>query len=90
MTYITSIDTPAGTATIDTKVFTHYTKESHDLLESISELTKDFKDLVETVSETTKLDKGIVGKYLKARYKESTKEAKDLGDVFSTLDGILA
>lgn len=90
MTHITSIDTPAGTATIDTKVFTHYTKESHDILEQISELNKDFKELIITIAETTHLDKGVVSKYMKARHKEATKEAKALGDVFDTLDSILA
>lgn len=88
--HTTSINTENGTATIDTKVFTAYTKESHDLLEQISELNKDFKELCETIAETTKLEKTVVSKYLKARHKESTKDAKALGDVFDVLDGILA
>jgi predicted solute-binding protein len=81
--------TNINNAVIDSKVFTGYTQESYELLDKVSELNKDFKELVETVAETTGLEKKIVSKYLKARYKEQTKDASELGIVFDKLDEIL-
>ena len=86
----TSINTATGNVTIDSAVFTGYYQEALEYLDQIAEHTAGFKGVVETVAETTKLDKGVVGKFFKARYAEKTKEAKALGDIFETLDGILA
>lgn len=76
-------------ATIDSRVFTGYYQESHRILDQIRELTLDYKELVETIAETTKLDKKVVSKYFKSKFKEQTKEAKVLGDMFEKLDEIL-
>lgn len=82
MTNVITIDG----ATIDTKVFTQYTQESYRILDQIRELTLDHKELVESVALTTKLPKGIVNSYLKARYKDKTKEATEKGDMYEMLD----
>jgi len=81
--------TTINNATIDSRVFTGYTQESYEILDKISELGKDFKELVETVAETTKLEKKVVSKYFKARFKEATKEPSELAVVFEQLDEIL-
>lgn len=86
---VTSMDINGKSVTIDSRVFTGYTSESYNILEQISELGKDFKELVETVAETTKLEKKDVSKYLKARYKLSTKEPKQQAELFEALDNIL-
>ena len=85
-----SISAPdGGSATIDSKLFTAYLQEAFEMLEKIEETGKDFKEWVETVAETTKLDKKYVSKYAKARYKDSTKETTELGELFSSLDEAL-
>lgn len=89
MTTLTLNTNDGKVVTIESKVFTGYTQESHKLLEQISELGKDFKELVTTVSESTGLDKKYVSKYMKARYKYATKEASELGNLFDALDGVV-
>lgn len=85
----TSITTSAGTATIESKLFSGYAQEANTILDNIRERTLDFKEFVETVAETTKLEKKVVSKYFKARFKVATKEAKAEGDLFEQLDTIL-
>lgn len=93
---ITSISTPTGDIRIDSEVFTQYTRDSHEVLEKISEHKKDikefnqdFKDLVQMIVTDTKLDNKIVSKYLKALYAAGTREIKATGELFTTLDDIL-
>lgn len=86
----TSITSATGNITIDSKALVGFTKESHGLLDKISELNKDFKELVESASDKTGVSKPNISKYFKARFSEKTKEAAALGDLFATLDGILA
>ena len=84
------MDVNGVSVTIDSNVFLGYVKESNRILDEIEELKKDHKEVVEAVVESTNLDKKDVGKYLKAKYKEDTKAAKAQGDLFSTLDEIVA
>lgn len=86
---VTSMDVNGVSVTIDSKVFAGYTQESYKLLSDIADKNTEFKYLVETVAETTKLDKKAVSSYLKARYKESTKEPKKQAELFESLDAIL-
>ena len=73
-------------ATIDAKMFIAETQKSHSILDQINELTLDHKELVERVALATKLSKGVVNGYLKARYKDKTKEATEKGDMYEMLD----
>ena len=86
---ILSIEVNGASVTINSEVFTGYTQESYRILDEIAELNKDFKELVETVAENTNLEKKDVSKYLKARFKESTKEPKQQGELFEALDNVL-
>lgn len=75
--------------TIDSEVFKAYTQESYGILRKIEILNEEFKELVETVSENTKLEKKHASKYLKARFKATTKEPKAQAAMFEALDGVL-
>lgn len=83
------MDVNGVSVTINSEVFMNYTQESYRILEAVSELNKDFKELVEAVSLDTKLEKKDVSKYLKARYKLATKEPKQQGELFESLDALL-
>lgn len=86
---VLSMDVNGVSVTIDSEVFSGYTQESYRILSDIVDLNTEFKYLVETVSETTKLAKKDVSKYLKARFKEATKEPKKQADLFESLDAVL-
>ena len=86
---VLSMDVNGVSVTIDSQVFLEYTQESYRILSDIVDKNTEFKYLVETISETTKLEKKDVSKYLKARFKESTKEPKQQGELFESLDAIL-
>lgn len=89
MTHITTIDTSAGTVTIEAKKFQEYNRAAHDILEQISELQKDFKEVIEAAADGTGLKKPKVAKYFKERYKAATKATKETGELFAQLDSIL-
>lgn len=86
---VLSMDVNGVSVTIDSEVFTGYSQESYRILSDIVDLNTEFKYLVETISETTKLEKKDVSKYLKARFKESTKEPKKQAELFESLDAVL-
>lgn len=86
---VVTMDVNGVNVTIDSEVFKGYTQESYGILRKIEILNEDFKLLVETVSETTKLEKKHVSKYLKARFKEATKEPKAQAEMFEALDNVL-
>lgn len=75
---------------VDPKLLQGYYDEAEKFLAEEAEQKANFKDTVETVSETTKLPKRLVSKYFKAKYKESTKVDKEVGEVFGILDDVLA
>jgi hypothetical protein len=83
------MDVNGVSVTIDSQVFVGYSQESYRILSDIVDLNTEFKYLVETISETTKLEKKDVSKYLKARFKESTKEPKKQAELFESLDAVL-
>ena len=86
---VLSMDVNGVSVTIDSEVFTGYSQESYRILSDIVDLNTEFKYLVETISETTKLEKKAVSSYLKARFKESTKEPKKQAELFESLDAVL-
>lgn len=86
---VLSMDVNGVSVTIDSEVFTGYTQESYRILSDIVDLNTEFKYLVETVSETTKLEKKDVSKYLKAKFKLTTKEPKKQAELFESLDAVL-
>lgn len=86
---VLSMDVNGVSVTIDSQVFMGYSQESYRILSDIVDLNTEFKYLVETISETTKLEKKDVSKYLKARFKESTKEPKKQAELFESLDAVL-
>jgi hypothetical protein len=88
MTKVT-MDVNGVNVNIDSEVFKGYTQESYGILRKIQILNEDFKLLVETVAETTLLEKKDVSKYLKARFKEATKEPAQQGLLFDALDSVL-
>lgn len=82
----TTIATKDGTVKIDSALFQGYTDEAFEYLKEIATQAENFKSVVETVAETTGLKKAFVSKYLKARFEEKTKDAKDLGNLYEAID----
>jgi predicted solute-binding protein len=86
MTKVTTIATKTGNVNINAALFQGYIDEAFDHLEAAAAAVEKFKEVVETVSETTGLKKPVVSKYLKARYETKTKDAKELGELYTALD----
>lgn len=84
-----TIKTSDGTASVNPELLRGYLKEGYDVLSQMDTLKDEFKDIVEAAADGTKLPKKIVSKYLKARYKASTKADKEVGDVFAKLDEVV-
>lgn len=87
---ISTIDTSEGTITINSELFTGYYQEALSVLDAIAESTKDFNEIVETVAENTGMKKAKVAKYFKERFAEKTKATKEIGELFGTLDELMA
>lgn len=83
-----SINTEAGTATIESRVFTGYSQEAHQALQNMADATAKYKEVVDTVAENTKLKKGVVSKYFKLKYREKTSTAVEEGEIFKVLSEI--
>lgn len=84
-----SIDTTEGSATINSDSFGDYNRRAIAVLSEIAALQEDFKVIVQEASDNTKLKKAKVAKFFKSRFDAKTKDVKQLGDLFTTLDDVL-
>lgn len=74
------------TVEIDVEQFKAYQTEAFEYLREEAVQKNNFKESVETIAETVKLDKKVLTKYFKSKFKEQTKEASALGELFAALD----
>lgn len=81
-----AIEIGSNTVEVNVEVFKGYQEEVFGYLNAEAEAKKNFKEAVETVAETTGIDKKVLTKYFKAKYKAKTKEQSELGEVFAALD----
>jgi hypothetical protein len=87
MSNLVIIENIDGTSVeIDADLFKQYQSEAFEYLREEAEQKSNFKEAVETIAETTKLDKKVLTKYFKTKFKEKTKEASALGEMFAALD----
>jgi hypothetical protein len=63
-----------GNATINSDDMYEFLQRSRTILENIELENDSFKNLVKEIVDATKLDKKVVSKFLKSRYKFKTKE----------------
>lgn len=84
-TRIISIDN----ATIDSQKFTKLHQEALNILREKTGLEEDFNSKVDEIVKETKLPKSIVNKFIKARFKDSTKDVVKAGETFAVLNGAL-
>ena len=82
MTKTISIDN----ATFDTKDLTTFLQRGLDILDSANEAKEDFKELVQEAVDKTGLDKKVVGKWIKARFTEKSKDVVKDGETFAILN----
>lgn len=97
MSRTVTIETSEGNIVLNAEQFKAYRQRAFDALKEEAEAKLDFKEEVEGavagVTSTTveeKKIKQILTKYFKASFKQSTKEAKALGDTFAALDEVVA
>lgn len=77
------------TATVDPELLLEWVKESNANFNAIEKVKTEHKELVTTIVETTKIPKKLVNKFLRARFKESTEEESQAGNVIRQLDEAL-
>ena len=63
-----------------------YLQRGLNLLDNSREAMLDFKELIEEAAEKTKLEKKVVSKFIKARFKDKTKEVVKDGELFAALN----
>ncbi len=73
-------------AMINSDDFTKFLQRGLSVLDSQREATLDFKEIVEEASEKMKIDKKVVSKFFKARFKDTTKAAIKDGELFAALN----
>ena len=96
MSNTVTVTTAEGSFTIRGDLLKEYRQRAFEALDAEAEAKQNFKDEVEaladgadsTTIEGKKLQK-ILGAYLKSAYKEKTKEAAELGEIFGSLDSVL-
>ena len=86
MSKMVTIETPDGVIELDADLLNGYRTEAFEFLRDEAEAKRDFKDAVEAQAETLGISKKLLTKYLKASFKAKTKEARELGDLFTQLD----
>lgn len=91
-----TIETKEGNITIDAELLKQYRQRAFSALDAEQGAKQDFKDEVEAavggVESTTvegKVLKKLLTKYFKASYKEQTKEAQEMGELFGKFDEIV-
>lgn len=89
MTQVT-IPTADGNKDIDSALLAGYKDEAYGYFDALEEAKGNLDELLDTITETTGLKKGLVKKYLKARYDEKTEAAIAEGKTFAALDEALA
>lgn len=73
---------------VDPALFVQYRDEAFEYLKELNDQKANLKAVVDTMSEVTGIPKGVLNKYLKARYEDKLKEAAELAETFETLDAI--
>jgi hypothetical protein len=86
MSKMVTIETPDGVIELDADLLNGYRTEAFEFLREEAEQKRNFKDAVEAQAETLGISKKLLTKYLKASFKAKTKEARELGDLFTQLD----
>lgn len=86
MSKIAIKNTDGATVEIDVELFKGYQEEAFEYLRQEADQKANFKDAVETLADTIGVDKKVLTKYIKQRFKDATKEQTVLGEFFASLD----
>lgn len=65
--------------------FVAFAQRAHQILDAENEAKLDYKDFIEDVAEKTKLNKKVLSKYFKARYKDKVVEQSKEAEEFAAL-----
>lgn len=76
-------------ATIDSNEFTRQLQRFISLQAEIDVMKEDMKEVIQEAADKNKMDKKLVAKYFKARYKAQTKEVTEQGVVFAAIDNLI-
>lgn len=71
---------------VEPELLRGYREESFEYLREEADQKANFKDAIEAQSEALGIDKKLWGKYVKSAFKAKTKEARELGSLFTALD----
>jgi hypothetical protein len=73
----------------DAEALGEYKDEAFKYLEAEARAKEDFKGSIDSAAEATGLPKKFISKYLKKKFKDETKAAKQEGDAFAAVDEAL-
>lgn len=86
MAKVAIANTDGSTVEVDVELFKGYQQEAFSYLEEEAAQKEKLKEVIETLAETTGLDKKVLTKYIKQKFKDATKEQTVLGEFFAALD----
>ena len=89
MAHTVSLTINGQTVTVNSELLEGYIKESNEHLDAIVEANAELKLIGEALEEKTHIKAATILKYIKARHKNKTKEATELGEIFGAIDGAL-
>lgn len=90
MTNVVSMTIKGQTVTIEQQLLEGYLNESYEHLDDINEANAQLKLIGEAIEEKTGVPAATFIKYVKAKHKQKTAAAKELGELFGAFDNALA
>lgn len=82
----TTIETKNGPITIDQELLNGYISEAYRHYKAVEDAKGDLKLIGEALEEETGVKGSLVMKYIKAKFDDKVKDAKELSELFEQLD----
>lgn len=76
-------------ATIDSNELTRSLQRFIGVQAEMDAMKDDLKEIIQEAADKNKMDKKLVAKYFKARYKAQTKEVAEQGVMFAAIDDLI-
>ena len=76
-------------AQIDSNELTRQLQRFISVQAEMDAMKDDIKEIIQEAADKNKMDKKLVSKYFKARYKAQTKEVAEQGEMFAAIDNLI-
>lgn len=87
---LVGIPTEDGVKNVDPALLASWKDEAFEYLHNMEHNKTLLKELVDTMSESTDIKKGVISKWLKARYEDKIKALSQVTETLEALDSAIA